>query len=241
MGLLVVHGRALLKLFLGTQKRREISEDKCVGEFLSQVCFLRAQGSGKVQHCLPFCWKMNDYHLSLNNSEVIYKPLNGVKQSLRNSLLRTFCCFYSCKTSSTIYREVVAKVGYFRVLGIRRLKRNMFKGLPCGSADKESTCSAGDLGLIPGLGRPPGEGKGYPLKYSGLENSMDYIVHGVMKSRTWLSDFHFKVKKGKSDIKGCIKEPLHSKCNQSSGFQQSSGGIHPVMQHSSLSFLKLLS
>ena len=44
--------------------------------------------------------------------------------------------------------------------------------LPCGSADKESSCSAGDLGLMPGLGRTPGEGKGYPLQYSGLEKSM---------------------------------------------------------------------
>ena len=59
------------------------------------------------------------------------------------------------------------------------------------SAGKESTCSAGDLGLIPGLGRSPGEGKGYPLQYSGLENSMDSIVHGVAKSWTQLSDFHF--------------------------------------------------
>ena len=46
----------------------------------------------------------------------------------------------------------------------------------------------GDLGLIPGLGRSPGEGNGYPLQYSGLENSMDYTVHRVTKSRTWLSD-----------------------------------------------------
>ena len=49
----------------------------------------------------------------------------------------------------------------------------------------------GDLGLIPGLGRSPGEGKGYPLQYSGLENSMDCIVCGDTKSRTQLSDFHF--------------------------------------------------
>ena len=44
---------------------------------------------------------------------------------------------------------------------------------------EEPTCNVGDLGLIPGLGRAPGEGKGYPLQYSGLENSMDCIVHGV--------------------------------------------------------------
>ena len=64
-------------------------------------------------------------------------------------------------------------------------------GFPCGSAGKESTCNAGDLNLISGLGRSPGEGKGYPLQYSGLENSMDCIVHGVTKSQTRLSDFHF--------------------------------------------------
>ena len=47
-------------------------------------------------------------------------------------------------------------------------------GFPCGSAVKESACNAGDLGSISGLGRSPEEGKGYPLQYSGLENSMDY-------------------------------------------------------------------
>ena len=55
-------------------------------------------------------------------------------------------------------------------------------GFPCGSAGKESACNVEDLGLIPGLGRSPGEGNGYPLQYSGLENSMDCIVHGVAKS-----------------------------------------------------------
>ena len=51
----------------------------------------------------------------------------------------------------------------------------VFLGFPGGSAGKESACNVGDLGSIPGLGRYPGEGKGYPLQYSGLENSMDYI------------------------------------------------------------------
>ena len=63
---------------------------------------------------------------------------------------------------------------------------------PGGSAGKESTCNGGDLGLIRGLGRFPGEGKGYPLQYSGLENSIDCITHGVAKSQTRLSDFHFR-------------------------------------------------
>ena len=60
-------------------------------------------------------------------------------------------------------------------------------GFPCGSAGKESAHSVGDLGLIPGLGRFPGEWKGYPLQYSGLENFMFMWS----QSQTWLSDFHF--------------------------------------------------
>ena len=56
--------------------------------------------------------------------------------------------------------------------------------------EKNLACNMGDLGLIPGLGRSPGEGKGYPLHYSGLENSMDCIVHEIAKSQTQLSDFH---------------------------------------------------
>ena len=67
----------------------------------------------------------------------------------------------------------------------------VFLGFPGNSAGKESVCNARDLGSIPGLGKSPGEGKGYPLQYSGLENSMDGIVHGVANSWTRLSDFHF--------------------------------------------------
>ena len=67
----------------------------------------------------------------------------------------------------------------------------VYQGFPDSSVGKESACNAGDLGSIPAMGRSPGEGKGYPLQYSDLENSMDYIVHGVPKSWTQLSDFHF--------------------------------------------------
>ena len=63
-------------------------------------------------------------------------------------------------------------------------------GFPCDSIGKESACNPVDLGLIPGLGRSPGEGKGYPLQYSGLENSMDCTLHGVAKSWTQLNNFH---------------------------------------------------
>ena len=72
-----------------------------------------------------------------------------------------------------------------------------FIGLPWWLSGKESACTAGDLGSIPGLGRfsglgrSSGEGNGYLLHYCGLENSMDCIVHGVANNRTRLSDFHF--------------------------------------------------
>ena len=56
------------------------------------------------------------------------------------------------------------------------------EGFPGDSAGKESTCNAGDLGSTPGSGRSSGEGKGSPHQYSGLENSMDCIVHGITKS-----------------------------------------------------------
>ena len=65
-----------------------------------------------------------------------------------------------------------------------------------GSAGKESTCDAGDLGSVPGLGRSPGEDKGYPPQYSGLENSTDSLVHGVTNSQTQLSDFHLPWRRG---------------------------------------------
>ena len=57
-------------------------------------------------------------------------------------------------------------------------------GFPGGSTDKESACNAGDLGSILGLGRSAGEGNGYPLQYSDLENFMNCIVYGVEKNQT---------------------------------------------------------
>ena len=86
-------------------------------------------------------------------------------------------------------------------------------GFPCGSADKESACNAGYLGLIPGLGRSPGEGKGYPLQYSGPENSMDCIIHAVAESdRTEpqrLSLFHINAERQLKYQSACHK---HIKC-----------------------------
>ena len=67
----------------------------------------------------------------------------------------------------------------------------VFLSFTCGSAGKESTCNAGDPGSIPGLERFPWRRERLPTPYSGRENSMDCIVHGVAKSWTQLSDFHF--------------------------------------------------
>ena len=65
------------------------------------------------------------------------------------------------------------------------------ENFPGGSDGKESACNARDLGSIPGLGRSPGEGSCYPFQHSDLENSRECIVHGVAKSQTQLTDFHF--------------------------------------------------
>ena len=62
---------------------------------------------------------------------------------------------------------------------------------PGGSVGRESPCNAGDLSSLPGLGRSPGEGKGHPLQYSGLESPVGYKAHGVAKSRTQLGNLHF--------------------------------------------------
>ena len=78
------------------------------------------------------------------------------------------------------------------------------RGFLCGSAGKESILNEGDLSLIPGLGRSPGEGNGYLLQDSGLENSMDCIVHVVAISWAWQSNFHFQ------NIEICYSEHSYS-------------------------------
>ena len=93
----------------------------------------------------------------------------------------------ACNAGDPWFDSWVGKIHWRR----DRLPSPVFLSFPCGPAGKESACNAGDLGSILGLGRCPGEGKAYPLQYSGLENSMDCIVYGVAKSRTGLSDFYF--------------------------------------------------
>ena len=85
------------------------------------------------------------------------------------------------------------------------------EGLPFGSDGRESSCNTGDPGLIPGLGRSPGEGNGYPLQYSGLENSMDRgawwaTVHRVTKSWTQSWSIYMKVPKRQLELKATIRK-----------------------------------
>ena len=120
----------------------------------------------------PLYWQADSYTLSHLGSLTIssYKDNSqiGVDSTLKTSLYLNCLC-----------KDLVSKYGY------------ILRGFPCGLVGKESACNVGDLGSISGLGRSPGEGKGYPLWYSALENPMDCIVHGFSKSWTRLSDFHF--------------------------------------------------
>ena len=115
-------------------------------------------------------------------------------QNIRKDLIKSYSLF--CCSLSSVFKvllgdaltQIVTSSSYSV-----DLCSNL--GFPDGSTGKESPCNAGDLGLIPGLGRTSGEGNANPLQYSCLENSIDRgawlaTVHGVAKSRTQLSDFH---------------------------------------------------
>ena len=93
----------------------------------------------------------------------------------------------ACNSGAPQFNSWIRKIPWRR----DRLPTPVFLGSPCGSAGKDSACNVEDLGSIPRLERSPGEGNGDPLQYSGLENSMNCMVHGAAKSRTRLSAFHF--------------------------------------------------
>ena len=100
------------------------------------------------------------------------------------------CCrFINCHVNAPWNLWIIRSPFLFLALDLNGNYPALDFGFPCGSAGQEFTCIVGDLGSIPGLGRSRGEGQGYPLQYSCLENSMD---HGVTKSQTWLSDFDFQ-------------------------------------------------
>ena len=126
-------------------------------------------------------------------SSLFYLPSTEYLILLLFLLTKMFVSFmvsYCLSKFFIFYLSVPTIFNYFKVY-VSYLHCIEHLGFACGLVGKESACNAGDLGSSPGLGRSPGEGKGYPLQDSGLENSMDCIVHGVTKSRTWLSNFHF--------------------------------------------------
>ena len=124
-----------------------------------------------IYYCGQECLRRNGVTLTVNKKHLTLYLMaeTGDQQDPINSRNKTgvhFCHFYSV---------------FFWRFSLGQL------GFPCGSDGKESACNSGDLCSIPELGRSPGEGKGYPLQYSGLENSMECIVHGFAKSQTQLT------------------------------------------------------
>ena len=110
----------------------------------------------------------------------------------------------ACNAGDPQFDSWVGKISWRR----DSLPTSVFLGFPCGSAGKESACNAGDLGSIPGLGRSPGERKGYPLQYSGLENSMDYTGGKELDTTESLSLSSF----AKQESKGCWSRSLCPVC-----------------------------
>ena len=177
-------------------------------EFWSPTCpFTRSLSSSAVSYILYSSSPQTSKSFSSNplladdlasylgkNIEVCYSHIHQP-----DSICAHVCWLPSCyyrwwfkntPTESVTFKEF-SKRGMYIFSPQLGLTDFFLRGFPRGSAGKESTCNAGDLSSIPGLGRSPGERNGYPLQYSGLENSMDCVVHGVTKSQTWLSDVHF--------------------------------------------------
>ena len=128
---------------------------------------------GKIQKLRLICI---NYYVS-NRSSLMVQKASLTAQLIKNPFAM----------QETLFNSWVSKICWRR----DRLSTPVLLDFFCGSTGKESTCNVGDLSSIPGLGKSPREGEGYPLQYSGLENSMDCIVHWVVKSRTLLSDFYF--------------------------------------------------
>ena len=144
-------------------------------ELYSMLCTsLNGSGAwGRTDNCICTAEFLHHSPESITTLLIGYTPIKGA--SLMAQLIKN-----PRAVQETPDQFLVRKIPWRR----NRLPTPVFLGFPCGSAGKESACSEGDLGLIPGMGRSPGEGNGYPLQYSGLENFMDCIVLGVTKSRT---------------------------------------------------------
>ena len=136
----------------------------------------------KTMFNLPLCWQADGFSQCVRYISVLQYLAVGycvakLKLLYRLLYLMLFISEYACH-SDYLWSVII------------------YGGFPSNSVGKASACNVGDLGSIPGLGRSPGEGNGNPLQDSCLENPMDRgvwwaTVHGVAKSRTWLSDFTF--------------------------------------------------
>ena len=137
--------------------------------------------------------------LSLDTSTTEHRFCFGLAASFFLGLLVIVLSSFSIAnwTPSNLWDSSFGIISFFHVFLYS-------SGFPRGSAGKESTCNVRDLGLIPELGRSPGEGNGYPLKYSVLENSMDCIVHGVTKSWIQLIYSYIQI------IYSCIYQLIYS-------------------------------
>ena len=147
-------------------------------------------------HLLYIEMWLSQHHLLKNPTELSwYLCWNQLNINLRayssfSILFHWFICLFLCQ-----YHILITVVWNQHIFPLSfHIRFNKPWDFPGGSADKESACNVGDLGSIPGLGRSPVEGIGYPLQFSGLGNCMDCVVHGVAKSQTRLSNFHFLLK-----------------------------------------------
>ena len=144
---------------------------------------------------------------------------------------------YTVRKKITKAMERITEIDVGNGIGNSKIRKTVcnVKHINCGSAGKESACNAEDLGLIPGLGRSPGEGKGYPLQYSGLQNSMDCIIHRVAKSWTQLRDFQFSLSGivEMTSFKPALNNNNNNKVNLSYCYLEraSSGHLFPLQYH----------
>ena len=145
-------------------------------------------GSGWGIHVPPWLIHVNIWQNPLQYCKVISLQLIKINEKKKKEKKKESTC-----SAGPGFNSWIRKICWRR----DRLPVLVFLGCPCDSAGKESACIVGDLCLIPGLGRSPGEGKGYPFQYSCLENSMDCIdldctgeFHGLVSQRLghdWVS------------------------------------------------------
>ena len=195
----------VMSLFFNMLSRLVIAflpRSKCLFNFMAAVTICNDFGAPQNKvchcfHCFPSYLPWSDRSGYHDLSSFFLKPASS---------LSSFTFIKRLFSSSSLSAIRVVTLAYLRLLiylwailisafasssPAFWMMYSVYRAFPCGSASKESAYSAGNLGSIPGLRRSHGEGKGYPFQYSGLENSMNCIVHGVTKSQTQLSDFHF--------------------------------------------------